>query len=261
MAPAREGPVERLERDITSPWWGMHVARYLFAASYAEDRRALDIACGTGYGLPILRARAQWVIGVDADVEAARQARVELDQDSGGVLVADGYCLPFADGCFDIVTSFETLEHLADRGRFLAELRRILIPEGLCILSTPNANQTRPVNGKPKNPYHVHEYTPAELDAELRGYFASVELLGQVLDSRFAISPFWEDQQRLPRTPRAQARLLLWRVLNKLPSSFRDRLSNALWGHPFLPRESDYRFSISSVKTAPVLVALCRGVA
>jgi len=258
MGLARSGPSERQEHDPASAWWGVHVARYRFAAPYSVNHRTLDIACGTGYGLAILQKRSRWVVGVELDAETARKAHAELGKGSGAVLVADGCCLPFANGSFEIITSFETLEHLEHREKFLAELRRVLTPEGLCILSTPNANYTLPVNGRPRNPYHVHEYTPSELKAEMRGYFAGVELLGQVLDSRFTISPFWDDQQKLPRSPGVQARLLLWRILNKLPSLLRERLSEALWGHPYLPHETDYQFSASAVETAPVLVALCR---
>lgn len=254
----REGPVERLGHDPTSPWWGIHVARYRFAAPYAVQRRTLDIACGTGYGLPELQKRARCVIGVDLDREAARAARAEINSGAGAVLVADGAALPFKEKSFELITSFETLEHLKHRREFLAELRRVLSAEGLCILSTPNANRTLPINGTPRNPHHLHEYTPAELDNELRRCFAQVELIGQTLDRRFLIPPFWDEQQQLPETFRIQAQLLLWRVLNKLPARLRDRLSLMVWGHPFLPSEGDYRFARSGVEAAPVLVALCR---
>jgi 2-polyprenyl-3-methyl-5-hydroxy-6-metoxy-1,4-benzoquinol methylase len=241
-----------------SPWWGIHVARYIFAAPHVADCRVLDIACGSGYGLPLLQARARSVVGVDIDLTAARKARQSLKQGAGSVMVADGRSLPFADASFEVITSFETLEHLEHRGQFLSELKRVLIPGGLCILSTPNANYTLPVNGKPHNPFHVFEYTPAELTAELKNHFTSIELLGQVLDSRFRISPFWEDQQKMPRTLGTVSRLFLWRALNKMPLSVRNRLSQSFWGHPLYPGETDYRFNSATVEHAPVLMAICR---
>jgi SAM-dependent methyltransferase len=241
-------------------WWGEHAARYLFATPHVKDRRVLDVACGIGYGVDILlKAGARHVVGVDRDPDAARQAQGEFRGRPGQAIVADGCRLPFPDGTFETVTSFETIEHLEQRDRFLAELGRVLKPEGLLVLSTPNANYTRPVNGKPRNAYHVHEYAPEELKEELQKRFARIELLGQVLDKRFVISPFWDDQVRLPKTPRAQGLLLLWRVLNKLPAPVRNRASLALWGHPFLPGEKDYHFDPAAIQTAPVLVALCRG--
>ena len=150
------------------------------------------------------------------------------------------------------------VKHLETRAEFLAELRRVLRPQGLCVISTPNANYTRPQNGKPRNPHHIFEYTPQELTEELGKHFTEIELLGQTLDPRYGMSPFLEDQERLPRTPRHMTRVALWRVINKMPVGLRDHFSNALWGHPWFPGDEDYHFSPDTVTEAPVLVALCR---
>ena len=249
---SRPGPAAR----DRSPWWGVHASRYGFAGPYVADRSVLDIACGTGYGMAILRARARTVVGVDADLAAVRAAaRVEA---GGPALVADGTRLPFADGAFGAVTSFETLEHLGDRERFLSELRRVLRPGGICVLSTPNANYTEPIDGRPRNPFHVHEYTPGELAAALGRQFASVEMLGQELDARFAISPFRDDQQKLPRAASVQMKLFLWRVLNRLPHAVSEPVARLALGQPLVPRVRDYRFSPANIANAPVLVAICR---
>ena len=243
-----------------SPWWSVHAARYLFAGAHVRGR-TLDIACGTGYGLRFLRPHSDLVIGVELDVEAARKANAEVSGDPGAYVVrADGCHLPFADGYFDTITSFETIEHLHERRTFLSELKRVLAPRGLCIISTPNAHHTEPINGKPRNPHHIYEYTPQELAAELSQVFADVRLLGQTLEARFLIPPFSDEQEKLAKKPRMRAHILLWRVLNKLPFRGRDRISYALWGQPLWPRETDYRFTEHSVETAPVLVAICRDV-
>ena len=222
-----------------------------------NNRKVLDIACGTGYGLPFLKQRARWVIGVDVDVEAAKTAQAELGLESGQIVVADGRQLPFEDDSFEAITSFETLEHLEGRERFLAELARVLAPNGICVISTPNAKHTLPINGKPRNPFHVHEYEPDELRSELTRHFSDVSLLGQELNARFVIPPFWDEQERLSKEG-GRKRVLLWRALNKLPfNRLRDQVSLALWGHPFLPDETDYEFNEAGVEKAPVLVALC----
>lgn len=214
----------------------------------------LDIACGTGYGLEILAAAARAVVGVDANWDAARMAASQARD----VILGDGARLPFPDAAFDAITSFETLEHLEERDRFLSELRRVLKPGGVCVLSTPNANYTQPVNGRPRNPFHVYEYTPDELARALDARFSGVELLGQAIDDRFAISPFWDDQQRLPRDVRVQARLFVWRVLNRLPRLVGETMSRVALGQPLVPTEHDYRFSPANVVEAPVIVAVCR---
>lgn len=240
-----------------SPYWGVHVARYQFAKPLVSNSLVLDVACGTGYGLPILKTQARSVVGVDLDLEAVRKARNAIGKGPEHFVAADGCGLPFPNSTFDAITSFETLEHLEERGKFLAELRRVLRPEGLCIISTPNANYTRPQNGKPRNPHHVFEYTPTELTEELRHHFAEIELLGQTLDSRFVMSPFLEDQERLARTPTMMGRVVLWRAINKMPIGLRDYLSEVVWGHPLYPADHDYHFTAATVSDAPVLLALC----
>ena len=126
------------------------------------------------------------------------------------------------------------------------------------VLSTPNANYTQPVNGVPVNEFHIHEYTPDELRTELGTQFTITEFLGQTLDEKIQISPFFEGQRRMPKDLVTQAKLLGWKVFNKIPVSARERLSHLIWGKPFYPTENDYRFSGETVEVAPVLVAVCR---
>jgi ubiquinone/menaquinone biosynthesis C-methylase UbiE len=239
-----------------SPYWGEHAARYRFAWPYVDGRAVLDIACGTGYGIGLLKENARFVVGVDVDLSAAKTARSEVGKNST-VLLGDGLALPFADNSFDVITSFETLEHLHARQDFLLELKRVLRPEGMLLLSTPNALYTRPVDGKPTNPFHVFEYTPDELRSEIAPLFSIEKMLGQRLDTAVRISPFYIDQQRLPRTPAAQAMLLGWKVLNKLPFAIREGLSEAIWRKPFYPTEADYNFS-DQIDLAPVQLVVCR---
>jgi SAM-dependent methyltransferase len=252
------GVDERQAFDPTSPWWGEHLARYRFAAARARGGRALDIACGTGYGLAIVGGATRLVIGADRDPEALAQARRAAPA-GGAVLATDAASLPFRTAAFDLVTSFETVEHLPERPAFLAELARVLAPEGLCVLSTPNARYTQPVNGKPRNPFHLYEYEPDEIRAELQKHFTQVTILGQHLDrDRFLISPFWDDQQRMPRSLATVGQLAMRRVLGRLPVALRDPVSRAVWGHTYYPQPDDYRFSPERLTDAPVIVALCR---
>lgn len=240
-----------------SPYWGEHAARYVFSLPYVENKAVLDIACGTGYGIAILKKTADRITGVDVDPEAAAEARAECD-DRADVLLGDGLGLPFADESFDVITSFETLEHLHERSMFLAELHRVLKTGGVLLLSTPNANYSQPVNGVPANPFHVHEYTPAELRGELKAKFVIEGFLGQTLDPATGIPPFYEAQKRLPNDPATQIRLLGWKVFNKIPFTLRERLSEMIWGKPFYPVEMDYNFDEQTADEAVTLFAVCR---
>jgi glycosyltransferase involved in cell wall biosynthesis/SAM-dependent methyltransferase len=255
--PAERQPLET-ESDNRSPWWTVHLARYLFARRHTGRGRVLDVACGTGYGLRLLREAGAQVVGVDLDREAVRLARQPDSECPSSVLVADGTTLPFTDESFDVVVSFETLEHVADRARFVSELSRVLRDDGLLILSTPNANHTRPVEGKPANPFHLHEYEPDELCVELATAFSTTEMLGQSLDPRFVVSPFWDEQAHLVERG-LRLRVLVWRALEKLPRLLGNAACRLLWRHDLLPSAEDYRFDRSTVATAPVLVALGRG--
>ena len=240
-----------------SPYWGEHVARYVFARPYVRGKRVLDIACGTGYVVGLMKCDADLVVGIDIDDEAVRQAASECGSNAA-VLLGDGHRLPFGDETFDVVTTFETIEHLEDRSGYLAELKRVMCNQGVMVLSTPNANYTQPHDGRPENPFHVHEYTPEELRAEIEGKFTVLAYLGQSLNDDIGISPFEAEQRQMPKDLSTQTRLLGWKVMNKMPFRVREALSEWLRGRPFYPTEVDYNFSEAKVQTAPTLVAVCR---
>ncbi|HLA96663.1 MAG TPA: class I SAM-dependent methyltransferase [Pyrinomonadaceae bacterium] len=239
-----------------SPYWGEHAARYVFALPFVEGKSVLDIACGTGYGIGLMQGQAFMVTGVDVDADAAKEAKAECNEHSA-VLLAHGLRLPFTDESFDVVTSFETLEHLYERASFLAELKRVLKSDGRLILSTPNANYTKPVNGKPSNQFHIFEYAPDELRAELDAHFTVREFFGQALNDRIQIPPFEDAQKRLSKGIGTQSRLFAWKVLNKMPIGMRERISELIWNKPFYPTEKDYDFSNETIESSPVLVAVC----
>ena len=103
-----------------------------------EGKRALDVGCGAGLlAEPLARLGAQ-VIGIDASPEVIAVARehaagagLEIDYRSGDVQQLDGQ--------FELVTAMEVIEHVADPGAFLKALASRLAPDGLLVLSTPNA--------------------------------------------------------------------------------------------------------------------------
>jgi len=167
------------ERFVPEGWQGRliaieHEARYRWAEGLARDREVLDVACGTGYGISVLaRAGARRALGVDISPDALDQAR-ERAGDLEEFVVGDLHNLPCEDHSFDLVTCFETIEHVADPERGLDELRRVLRPDGLLLLSSPNRDVYIP-----GNPFHVHEYTPDELEKALSARFGHVRVYRQ----------------------------------------------------------------------------------
>jgi 2-polyprenyl-3-methyl-5-hydroxy-6-metoxy-1,4-benzoquinol methylase len=149
-----------------------HLARYRLAAHLAPGRRVLDAACGEGYGSVLLReAGAEEVVGVDLDPATVAHAR-----DTHGVASVEGDVadLPFDDGTFDLVVSFETIEHVKDPDRALDEFARVLTDAGMLIISTPNA-----LEYLDDNPYHLREFTSGEFLSALRSRFPEVTPLYQ----------------------------------------------------------------------------------
>ena len=86
--------------------------------------------------------------------------------------------LPLGDASVDAVVSFETLEHVREHTRFMAEVKRVLRPGGKLIVSTPE-RAVYSARGEPVNTYHLHELTVAEFDSLLRANFGHVVILTQ----------------------------------------------------------------------------------
>ena len=137
-------------------------ARYLFAYKLLKNKNILDIGCGTGY--------ATIGTGIDIDPEAICYAKKHY---KANFLVGDATNLPFENGTFDAVTSFETIEHIKDYKKYLTEIKRVLKPGGKLILSTPRKN------GLSNSQYHIKEFSFIELDNLLRLRFKSVKIYGQ----------------------------------------------------------------------------------
>ena len=149
-----------------------HLARYRFASQLARGRRVLDAASGEGYGTAMLaRAGAASVTGVEIDAAAVDLARGKY----GLEFVEGNVCaLPFDNGSFDLVVSFETVEHVEDPAAAIAEFKRVLATDGILVVSTPNASESLV-----ENPFHTREFTPDEFSALLAGHFEPVRLLFQ----------------------------------------------------------------------------------
>lgn len=151
-----------------------HEARYWWATSVVAGKDVLDAGCGVGYGARILaQGGAASVLGVDIAPDAIEQSKTRAGS-IARFAVADLRSLGSPDRSFDVIVCFETIEHVDDSETVLDELRRVLRPEGVLALSTPN----RAVH-IPGNPHHVREYLPSELLSALERRFRNVTLYRQ----------------------------------------------------------------------------------
>ena len=168
---------ERIVPDETEPGIvALHRKRYEFALPLCAGRDVLDAGCGVGYGAALLAERARRVVGVDVDPDAIAYARDRYGAGNVEFHEGDVQELDLGDASFDVVCSFETIEHVPDRDAFLAEMRRVLRPGGTFLVSTPRAERTEL---RPANPFHEVELAPADFEALLHRHFAAVELYGQ----------------------------------------------------------------------------------
>ncbi|MDR0835033.1 MAG: methyltransferase domain-containing protein, partial [Tannerella sp.] len=157
-----------------------HETRYQFASHLVKSKRTLDAACGTGFGTQILSDVASTVIGIDISDEAIEYAKQHYQNNSNiSFQVASIQNLPFEDNSFDVIVSFETIEHVdeIDQRKFLSEIKRLLVnDDGLLIMSTPNLTN---YDKRGVNEWHIKEFELKEFKEFLSKYFKHIQLLSQ----------------------------------------------------------------------------------
>ena len=158
-----------------------HLHRYAWCARLVEGKDVLDIACGEGYGSAMLAHRARSVKGVDIAGDAVAHASATY-QGIHGLEFMQGNAaeIPLDDNSVDVVVSFETIEHHDRHREMLSEIRRVLRPDGLLVISSPNRVVYSELAGH-HNEFHVKELDFAEFDAVLQEQFDDICYFGQRL--------------------------------------------------------------------------------
>ena len=160
-----------------NPTWQRHVAAYALSEGFLGDGRVLDLGCGVGHSYHLLAPRE--TIGVDISADAVAGQERET-------VIADMRELPFEDGAFPSVLSVQSLEHVPDPERVMAEVVRVLEPrrDSVAVFVTPN----RLTLGRPDeiiDPYHHVEFDHAELQALGERFFERVEVRGLFGSARY----------------------------------------------------------------------------
>ena len=168
---------ERFTPECQREIWYEHMHRYALARRLVAGRDVLDAACGEGYGTALLATTARLAVGVDSSAEAIEHARRRY---GGEFRQGDVTALPYAEESFDVVVSFETIEHLAAQREMLAEFRRVLRPDGFLLISSPDRKTYSDDTGY-TNPHHVRELYRDEFEQLLAECFPAVRLFGQKL--------------------------------------------------------------------------------
>ncbi|MCJ7653165.1 MAG: class I SAM-dependent methyltransferase [Actinobacteria bacterium] len=159
-------------------WYQRHLTAYELAANLAEGKKVIDVGCGEGYGPAMLARHAGQVLGVDIAPEVIGHAIRRYTSQNLSFRVMGVNRLEVPPQSFDLAVSLQVVEHLADVSGYFAEIARVLAPEGVALLSTPNRLTISPGSSRPINPFHLREYTPQEFRDVLGGYFEGVEIRG-----------------------------------------------------------------------------------
>lgn len=152
----------------------MHIATYRFALIFIKGKQVLDYGCGTGYGSLMLSEAATNVTAVDLSKDAVDFARQHY--------IADNLyfkTIPeLTTEKFDVITSFQVIEHVPNDKEYIEKLKGMLNPGGCLLLSTPDKS-IRLFNciQKPWNTFHLKEYSSESFGNLLHKYFTKVEVL------------------------------------------------------------------------------------
>ncbi len=165
-----------------------HLHRYYLARELAVGKDVLDIACGEGYGSALLAEVARSVVGVDASEEVIRYAAERYQRSN--VRFEHGACghIPLPDASIDLIVSFETLEHHDEHHEMMREFVRVLRPDGLVLISSPDKAE---YSDKPQfvNSFHVKELYFEEFQELLLNYFEYAQFYGQRVRYGSCIGP------------------------------------------------------------------------
>lgn len=169
---------ERLESFIFTRDTIDHLHRYALSCNYVSGKTVLDIASGEGYGSNILSKTATKVYGVDIDATTIANAKIKYQAENLEFLVGNTSEIPLETNSVDIVISFETIEHHEFHDEMMQEIKRVLRPEGVMIISTPDKleyTDKRLFN----NQYHIKELYKEEFQNLISNYFKDYQLLSQ----------------------------------------------------------------------------------
>jgi len=204
----------------------LHRKAYEHAAEIASGKSLLDWGCNDGYGMELMRSYVAQIAGLDSADTAILAAHRRLPDLHSNIRLYDGKGLPFPPGSFDVVTSFQVIEHVGDLKTYLLHILEALKSGGIAIFTTPNRNLRLDPGDKPWNPYHVREFAPSDLRELLAQFFSTVEMRS------LRATPEMEfiERSRCEASKRAAKRILppYWQVRSAIITQLKSILPEAV---------------------------------
>ena len=203
----------------------MHRFAYEYTKDFSKNSIVLYIGCGSGYGDDILVSTASAVIALDIDKSIIKYANSKYNNEKIYFIVGDGYNLPLRKNAFDLVVSFQVIEHIepAKVLHYLKEIRRVFKSNGTCIITTPNRLLRSLPFQKPRNPEHKKEYDYKELRSLLTKVFSKV--CARFISSEFVVAV---ERNRVHQSPFMIFKVLLKRVLEYMPNKIHTYLCSVV---------------------------------
>jgi SAM-dependent methyltransferase len=186
------------ENDYETAMFYKHFAPYLYVNEFVKNKEVLELGCGAGYGIDYLSNNAKRIVTVDIDSESIEHAKQNSEAKNIEYIqqdILDG--LKFQDNSFDIVISFQVIEHFnkKDVKRYLNEIFRLMKPDGIAYITTPNREIRLFPFQKPVNKYHPLEYSYSTLKRLIKQFSPSFEIL--VLRSKNEIEEVYNTRKKM----------------------------------------------------------------
>jgi SAM-dependent methyltransferase len=167
----------------------LHAAGYREVRSRLKPGNFLDLGCGLADGTASFAAPGRQLVGVDYDPTTAATARRTYRDLDLLTACSDGARLGLRSEQFDNVCSSHLIEHFVDPEPHVAEVSRVLNPDGMGFFITPN----KPADFE--NPYHVYLFDPDDLQHMLERHFAEVQVIG--LDASALVKADFEKRRNM----------------------------------------------------------------
>ncbi len=180
---------------------------YVLAQDYVHGD-LLEVGCGEGRGLDLLLKKVDSYTAIDKIGAVLETLRSKYPE--GEFIQAN--IPPFSDlhdDSFDVVVSFQVIEHIKDDKTFLSEIQRVLKPGGKALITTPNIKKTLT-----RNPWHIREYQAQELSNMASLVFSQVEMKGITGNDKI-----WEYYANNKKSVERITRFDIFDLQHKLPSS------------------------------------------
>lgn len=172
---------------------------YIIAEEYVKGD-VLEVGCGEGRGIDLLASKASSFTAVDKIAPVIDNLK-KIYPDATFLSMNLPPLTGLGDGAYDLVISFQVIEHIKDDHSFLREIHRVLKPGGMALLTTPNRSQSLT-----RNPWHVREYLPQELEELATRFFSSAQVKG--ITGNAKVMAYYDENRR------SVNRFMRWDILD-----------------------------------------------